>query len=128
MGTSIKVIGYNLGYYVGKSKTTADDEAIAVGYKAAREGTIAPAEIAKALSKLKIENPQLAGSLVIILTEMGAGFDIEGNLVDLSGIPVEYWDKAAEGYALGYELGKIGQKDVAGKAVSAVIKFMPKKK
>lgn len=124
MSVGIKVGAYNLGYYVGKSKTDADDIAIANAYKLAREGTLSPAEVAAAFAKLKIENAQLAGSLMIILTEMGATFDAGGNLLNLSGIPIEYWDKAAEGYALGYEFGKIGQKDIKSN-VSAVKKHMP---
>jgi hypothetical protein len=125
--TAIELGGYNLGYYVGKSKTTSDDEAIAAAYKLARTGQLPAAEVAAAFAKFKIENAQLAGSLGIILKNMGASFDPStGNLIDLSGIPVEYWDKAAEGYALGYEFGKAGQKDISG--ISAIVQFLPKKK
>ena len=122
--TAIELGGYNLGYYIGKSKTDADDIAIADAYKLAREGQLSPEEVAKAFSKLKIENPQLSGSLLIVLKSMGAGFSVDGGLIDLSGIPVEYWDKAAEGYVIGYEFGKAGQKSVKPSAVKAV---MPKK-
>lgn len=121
--TTIEVAGYNLGIYVGKSKTDADDLAIANAYKLAREGKLTPEEVAAAFAKLKIENPQLAGSLMIILKNMGAGFDAGGNLINLSGIPVEYWDAAASGYVLGYEFGKAGQKSIKP---SAVKKYLPK--
>lgn len=125
--TAIELGGYNLGYYVGKSKTDADDIAIADAYKLARTGTLSPQEVAAAFAKLKIENSQLAGSLGIVLKNMGGTFDpTTGALVSLSNVPVEYWDKAAEGYVLGYEFGKIGQKG-AKKAVSAVAAVMPKK-
>ena len=120
----IKVAAYNLGYYVGKSKTQADDEAVALAYKAAREGVLSPADVSSAIAKFKIENPQLAGTLVLTLSEMGAVFDATGTLVSLSGIPIEYWDRAAEGYVLGYEMGKAGQKAVTK---SAVVQYMPKK-
>jgi hypothetical protein len=128
MGIGIKVAAYEAGLYVGKSKTTADDDAIALAYKAAREGTISVADVSKALADLKITNPQLSGLLLITLSEMGAVFNPDtGGLVALSGIPVEYWDKAAEGYVLGFEIGKAGQKDVKP-SVSSVKKYMPLKK
>lgn len=124
MLTAIELGGYNLGYYVGKSKTDADDIAIANAYQLARTGTLSPAELAAAFAKFKIENAQLAGSLLIVMRNMGASFDTGGGLVSLSGIPVEYWDRAAAGYAAGYEFGKIGQKSIR---VSAVVAIMPKK-
>lgn len=124
--TSIELGGYNLGYYVGKSKTDADDIAIADAYKLARTGTLSPAEVAAAFAKFKIENAQLAGSLMIILTNMGATVDpATGSLIGLDKIPVEYWDRAAQGYVMGYEFGKAGQKSIKPSAVKAV---MPKKK
>ena len=110
MLTAIELGGYNLGYYVAKSKSTADDIAIADAYQLARTGQLSPTQIAEAYSKLKIDNPQLAGSLYIILKNMGAGFDTGGGLVDLSSIPVEYWDSAAAGYEAGYAIGKTNQK------------------
>jgi hypothetical protein len=123
--TAIELGGYNLGYYVGKSKTDADDVAIANAYALARTGTLTPAQLAEAFSKFKIENAQLAGSLLIILRNMGATFDAGGGLIGLSGIPVEYWDRAAAGYASGYEFGKMGQKAIKP---SAVVAKMPKRK
>lgn len=120
----IEVSGYNLGYYIGHSKTTADDQ-IANAYKLARMGTLTPQEVASAIAALKLEDPQLAGSLAIALKRMGAIFDpTTGGLVDISGIPVEYWDTAAEGYVLGYEIGLMGKK--APKKVSAVASIKPK--
>ncbi len=119
--TAIELGGYNLGYYIGKSKTDADDIAIADAYKLAREGQLSPEEVAKAFAKLKIENPQLSGSLLIVLKSMGADFGVDGGLISLSNIPVEYWDKAAEGYVVGYEFGKAGQKSVKPSAVKAVM-------
>ena len=125
MLTAIELGGYNLGYYVCKSKTDADDIAIADAYKLARTGTLSPQEVAEAFAKLKIENPQLAGSLQIILINMGATIDpTTGALISLSGIPVEYWDRAARGYVAGYAFGKVGQKSIRVSAVKAV---MPKK-
>ena len=122
--TAIELGGYNLGYYVGKSKTMDDDQAIADAYALARTGTLSPAQVASAFAKFKIENPQLAGSLLIILRNMGATFATDGGLVTLSGIPVEYWDRAAAGYAAGYEFGLVGKK---ANAVSAIVAKMPKK-
>ena len=122
--TAIQLGGYNLGYYVGQSKTVADDQAIADAYALARTGTLTPAQMAAAFAKFKIENPQLAGSLFIILSNMGATIDSTGGLVSLSGIPVAYWDKAAEGYVAGFEMGKLNQKAIG---VSAVKAKMPKK-
>ena len=123
--TAIELAGYNLGYYVGKSKTDTDDIAIADAYKLARTGTLSPAEVAVALSKFKLENPQLAGSLMIVLSSMGATTEPNtGVLIGLDKIPVEYWDSAARGYVMGFDLGKLGQKAVKRSAVAAVI---PKK-
>jgi hypothetical protein len=113
MLTAIELAAYNAGYYVGKSKTTDDDTAIATAYQLARTGQLSPAEVATALAKLKIDNPQLAGSLLIVLKNMGASFGADGGLVGLSGIPVEYWDRAKDGYVMGYEMGKAGQKSKA---------------
>lgn len=110
MLTAIELGGFNLGFYVGKSKTTDDDKAIADAYQLARTGNLSPEQLAEAFNKLKLDNPQLAGSLYIILKNMGAGFDAGGGLVDLSGIPVEYWDAAAAGYESGYAIGKVNQK------------------
>jgi hypothetical protein len=124
--TAIQLGGYNLGYYVGQSKTTADDQAIADAYALARTGTLTPAQMAAAFAKFKLDNAQLAGSLFIIMQNMGATINAEGGLVSLSGIPVVYWDKAAEGYVAGYEMGKLNQKAVGSK-VSAVKAKMPKK-
>ena len=123
--TAIQLGGYNLGYYVGQSRTTADDQAIADAYTLARTGTLTPEQMAAAFAKFKIDNPQLAGSLFIILSNMGATVNSTGGLVSLSGIPVAYWDKAAEGYVAGFEMGKLNQKAVS--KVSAVKAKMPKK-
>jgi hypothetical protein len=124
--TAIQLGGYNLGYYVGQSKSTADDQAIADAYTLARTGTLTPEQMAAAFAKFKLDNPQLAGSLFIIMQNMGATINADGGLVSLSGIPVAYWDKAAEGYVAGYEMGKLNQKAVGSK-VSAVKAKMPKK-
>ena len=122
--TAIQLGGYNLGYYVGQSRTTADDQAIADAYTIARTGTLTPEQLAAAYSKLKLDNPQLAGSLFIILQNMGATVNADGGLVSLSGIPVAYWDKAAAGYVAGFEMGKLNQKGLA--KTSAVKKLVPK--
>jgi hypothetical protein len=130
--TAIELGGYNLGYYVGKSKTDSDDIAIADAYALARTGTLNPAQVAEAFLKFKVENPQLAGSLMIILKNMGADFALDGGLISLSGIPTAYWDRAAAGYASGYEFGRLDKKSVGQKSltldkVSAVKAKMPKK-
>lgn len=125
--TAIQLGGYNLGYYVGQSKSTADDQAIADAYAIARTGTLTPEQMAAAFAKFKIENPQLAGSLFIILQNMGATVSADGGLVSLSGIPVAYWDKAAEGYVAGFEMGKMNQKGLTLKKPSAVKAKIPKK-
>jgi hypothetical protein len=110
MITAIELGGYNLGFYVGKSKTPDDDKAIADAYQIARTGQLTPEQMAEAFSKLKLDNPQLAGSLYIVVKNMGGTFDTGGNLISLSGIPVEYWDAAATGYEAGYSMGKVNQK------------------
>ena len=125
MLTAIQLGGYNLGYYVGQSKTPSDDQAIADAYALARTGTLTPAQVAQAFSAFKIQNPQLAGSLMIVLQNMGATVGVDGGPIALSGIPVIYWDKAAEGYASGYEFGKMNQKDM--NKISAVKAKLPKK-
>jgi len=119
ISAAIELAGYNLGYYVGKSKSPDDDRAIADAYTLARTGNLPPAELAAAFSKFKIENAQLAGSLQIVLKRMGASFTPDGTLESLSGIPKIYWDTAAEGYISGYEFGKLGQKAMPS-AVKAV--------
>ena len=124
--TAIQLGGYNLGYYVGNSKTTADDQAIADAYALARTGTLTPEQMAAAFAKFKIDNPQLAGSLFIILTNMGATLSADGGLVSLSGVPAAYWDKAAEGYVAGFEMGKINQKGLKLQKPSSVKAKMPK--
>ena len=125
--TAIQLGGYNLGYYVGQSKTVADDQAIADAYAIARTGTLTPAQMAAAFAKFKIENPQLAGSLFIILQNMGATVNADGGLLSLTGIPAAYWDKAAEGYVAGFEMGKMNQRALSLKKPSAVKAKMPKK-
>jgi hypothetical protein len=61
------------------------------------------------------------------MQNMGATINADGGLVSLSGIPVAYWDKAAEGYVAGFEMGKMNQKGLALKQPSAVKAKMPKK-
>ena len=57
---------------------------------------------------------------------MGAVVDVNtGGLVSLSGIPAKYWDRAAKGYTMGFEMGQLNQKAL-GK-VSAVKAKLPKK-
>ena len=124
--TAIELGGYNLGYYVGNSKTTADDQAIADAYALARTGTLTPEQMAAAFAKFKIDNPQLSGSLFIILTNMGATISADGGLVSLSGVPAAYWDKAAKGYVAGFEMGKINQKGLKLQKPSAVKAKLPK--
>lgn len=123
MLTAIELGGYNLGYYVGQSNSVSDDQAIADAYALARTGTLSPKQVAQAFVAFKIQNPQLAGSLMIVLTNMGATVSPENGLLSLSGIPIEYWDRAAKGYAAGYEFGKLNQK-AARK--SAILKHLPK--
>ncbi len=110
MLTAIELAAYNAGFYVGKSKTPDDDKAVADAYQLARTGQLSPAQVAEAFKVMKLDNPQLAGSLYIVLKNMGAGFDVGGNLVDISSIPVAYWDSAAAGYEMGYTTGKTNQK------------------
>jgi hypothetical protein len=112
--------------YVRKSKTELDDIAIADAYKLARTGKLSPAETVAAFEKLKLDQPELAGGLMIVLKRMGATIAPDGGLVSLSGIPVRYWDTAAEGYCTGYDLAGVGKKDLVKKE-SAVKPLIPKK-
>jgi hypothetical protein len=128
MLTAIELGGYNLGYFVGASKSPADDQAIADAYALARTGTLNPEQVAFAFVTLKAQNPQLTGSLMIILTNMGAGFGPDNNLISLSGIPVAYWDRAAQGYTMGYQMGLTNKKaPVKPSAVKAKIPYVPAK-
>jgi hypothetical protein len=125
--TSIEMGGYAVGLLVGKSKTENDDAAIAAAYKLAKEGKLDPATLQKALAVLKLDDAELAGATTILLKRMGAGFDPEtGNLLSLTGIPIAYWDAAAEGYALGWSIGVLKKKGPAKK--SAVVALLPTKK
>lgn len=128
MLTAVELGAYNVGYYVGKSRTEADDLAIANAYKLAREGRLPPEQVGQSMAALKLDNPQLAGSVLILLKNMGAAFTADGGLVSVSGIPIDYWDRAADGYVAGYALGKLGQKGGIGPTTdSAVKRFMPSK-
>jgi hypothetical protein len=122
--TAIQLAGYNLGFYVGQ-KHPEYDAKIAMAYDLARTGTLTPEQLAQAFAEFKLQDPQLAGSLFIIVQNMGATVDANGGLVSLSGIPAAYWDKAAAGYVSGFEMGKLNQKAVG--QVSAVKAKIPKK-
>ena len=121
--TAIQLAAYNLGYYVA-DKHPEYDPMIADAYTLTRTGTMTPAQMTAALAKLKLQNPQLTGSLMIVLTSMGATVTQEGGIVGLSGIPVEYWDAAAQGYTMGFAMGMANKKALN---VSAVKAKMPKK-
>lgn len=107
--TAIELAGYNAGYYVGSKKPELDAQ-ISMAYDLARKGTLTPAQMAEAFAALKISDPQLAGSLMIVLTNMGATVDAGGGILSLSAIPAAYWDRAAQGYTMGFEMGKVNQK------------------
>lgn len=121
--TAIQLAAYNLGYYVA-DKHPEYDPMIADAYTLARTGTMTPEQMAAALANLKLQNPQLTGSLIIVLSSMGASITPEGGIVGLSGIPVAYWDAAAQGYTMGFEMGMVNKKAIG---VSAVKAKMPKK-
>ena len=121
--TAIQLAAYNLGYYVA-DKHPEYDPMIADAYTIARTGTMTPEQMAKALANLKLQNPQLTGSLIIVLSSMGATVTPEGGIVGLSGIPAAYWDSAAQGYTMGFEMGMANKKAMG---VSAVKAKMPKK-
>jgi len=121
--TAIQLAAYNLGYYVA-DKQPGYDQIIADAYTLARTGTMTPEQMATALANLKLQNPQLTGSLVIVLSSMGAAITPEGGVVGLSGIPVAYWDAAAQGYTMGFEMGQANKKALG---VSAVKAKMPKR-
>jgi hypothetical protein len=121
--TAIQLAAYNLGYYVA-DKHPEYDPMIADAYTLARTGTMTPEQMAAALANLKLQNPQLTGSLVIVLSSMGASITPEGGIVGLSGIPVAYWDAAAQGYTMGFEMGMANKKALG---VSAVKAKMPKR-
>jgi hypothetical protein len=121
--TAIQLAAYNLGYYVA-DKHPEYDPMIADAYTLARTGTMTPQQMAAALANLKLQNPQLTGSLIIVLSSMGASITPEGGIVGLSGIPAAYWDAAAKGYTMGFEMGMANKKAIG---VSAVKAKMPKK-
>jgi hypothetical protein len=116
MDTAIRLSAYNLGYYVG-DRHPEYDAIIANAYTVARTGTMTPAQMAEALATLKLQNPQLTGSLMIVLSSMGATVDAGGGVVGLSGIPVAYWDAAADGYAMGYEMAQANKRAVNQSAI-----------
>lgn len=122
--TAIELAGYNAGYYVATKQPSLDAQ-ISMAYDLAKTGTLTPAQMAQAFADLKIKDPQLAGSLMIVLTNMGATVDMNGGIVALSGIPIAYWDRAARGYTMGFEMGKVNTKDINN--VSAVKAKLPKK-
>lgn len=114
----IELAAYELGFYIGKSKTDTDDKAIADAYALARTGTLSPEQVASAFNKLKIDRPELTGGLMIVLKRMGAAFAPGTmDLVSLSGVPVLYWDTAADGYMTGYSFGKMNQKAISAVAL-----------
>jgi hypothetical protein len=121
--TAIQLAAYNLGFYVA-DKHPEYDPMIADAYTLARTGTMTPEQMTVALANLKLQNPQLTGSLMIVLTSMGASVTPEGGIVGLSGIPVAYWDAAAKGYTMGFEIAQANKKAIT---VSAVKAKMPKK-
>ena len=121
--TAIQLAAYNLGYYVA-DKHPEYDPLIADAYTIARTGKMTPEQMATALAKLKLQNPQLTGSLLIVLTSMGATVTQDGGIVGLSGIPPAYWDAAAQGYTMGFAMGMTNKKALG---VSAVKAKMPKK-
>jgi hypothetical protein len=123
--TAIELAGYNAGYYVA-TKQPALDAQISMAYDLARSGKLTPEQMAQAFADLKIKDPQLAGSLMIVLTNMGATVGVDGGLVALSGIPVAYWDRAAQGYTMGFSMGKSNTKDINN--VSAVKAKLPPRK
>ena len=116
--TAIELAGYNAGYYVGSKKPELDAK-ISMAYDLARTGTLSPAQMATAFAELKISDPQLAGSLMIVLTNMGATLDAGGGIASLSAIPAAYWDRAAQGYTMGFEMGKVNKKGVSVSDVKA---------
>lgn len=105
---AVRLSAYNLGYYVGKSKTTSDDQAIKDAYILAREGRLDPATVTSALVKLKMDNPQLAGNAVIVLGMMGASIQ-NGAVTSLVDIRPELWNAARDAYATGQLLGSSEQ-------------------
>jgi hypothetical protein len=121
--TAIQLAAYNLGFYVA-DKHPEYDPLIADAYTLARTGTMTPEQMAAALANLKLQNPQLTGSLMIVLSSMGASITQDGGIVGLSGIPVAYWDAAAKGYTMGFEMAQANKKAIT---VSAVKAKMPKK-
>ena len=121
--TAIQLAAYNLGFYVA-DKHPDYDPLIADAYTLARTGTMTPEQMATALAKLKLQNPQLTGSLLIVLSSMGASVTQDGDILGISGIPTAYWDAAAQGYTMGFAMGMTNKKALG---VSAVKAKMPKK-
>ena len=109
MQTTIKLAAFNVGFYVGKSKTVADDQAILAAYDLAITGQLSPAAINQGLVALKIDNPQLAGSAMILLTSMG-GTITNGQVIDMVGIPPAAWTAAKDSYVMGQQMGLADQK------------------
>lgn len=106
---AVELAGYNLGYFVAKDKPSADVP-LRNAYTLARTGTLPPDQVALALADLKITDPLLMGNCVIVLKAMGAGFAPTGEVADLTGIPPEMWDAAANGYLQGFALGQMAKK------------------
>lgn len=101
----IKQAGLTLGYFVGKSKTDADDIAIKDAYLLIRTGSLPPEAVSEAIVRLKIDNALIAASCFNALEAMGAVVS-GGKIVDLAGIPAEAWAAAEASYTQGIEIGR----------------------
>jgi hypothetical protein len=101
----IKMAAFNLGFYVGKSKTDTDDKAIRDGYELAKTGQFSPQSMNDAMLLLKGQNPQVAANCMFALEAMGAMMTADKSIIDLSKIPPEAWTAAEQSYTMGYTAG-----------------------
>lgn len=106
----IKMAAFNLGHYIGKSKTDNDDFAVKEAYAAIKTGQFSNVALFEALQRLKLENGVLAANCTFALQAMGAAFNPSGGLIDASGIPEAAWLAAEGAYTQGLELGRSERK------------------
>jgi hypothetical protein len=111
----IKVGALNLGVYVGKTKTVADDMAVQDGYLMLRKGQLPIEDLNKALLNLHLDNPVIAANCLILLESMGAVMgpsvgSLNKSILDVSKITPEMWNAAELYYKQGFLIGQSQQK------------------
>jgi hypothetical protein len=95
-----------LGYAIGNSKATNDDEIIKGSYFLFRQGQMTEVQMTVVISQMKKMHPLAAAGALDLLAAMGGMINPDqGTVLDVSGIKPEIWDAAATAYAFGFDLG-----------------------